>query len=163
MIIVDLSTTFMELEMQTFFKRLVTTDNSLTPFILRLVLGFSILPHGLQKTLGLFGGYGFSGTMGYFTGTLGMPWIVAFLVIMGESLGAISIILGFLTRFSAASIALIMFGAISMAHFQNGFFMNWSGEQKGEGFEYHILVIGISLALLLAGAGRWSLDRKLSK
>lgn len=148
--------------MHALIKRLAGTDDSLSSFILRVFLGLVILPHGIQKTLGLFGGYGFSGTMGFFTGTLGLPWIVALLVILGESLGALSIIFGFLTRFSAASLALIMLGAISMAHAQNGFFMNWSGKQAGEGFEYHLLVIGMALALIITGSGRWSIDRKIS-
>jgi len=148
--------------MSPFLKRIVSTDDSLSAAITRIVLGLAILPHGLQKTIGLFGGYGFSGSMGFFTGTLGMPWIIALLVILGESLGAISLILGFLTRFCAASLAVIMLGAISMAHWQNGFFMNWGGDQKGEGVEYHVLVIGMALALVVSGAGRWSVDRKIS-
>lgn len=77
--------------------------------------------------------------MGFFTGTLGIP-AIAFLVIMAESFGALSLILGFATRFSAASITLVMLGAVQMAHWPNGFFMNWTGAQKGEGFEYHLLV-----------------------
>lgn len=143
--------------------KLVKTDDSAAAFVARLTLALVILPHGLQKTLGLFGGYGFSGTMGFFTGTLGMPSVIAFLVIMAESLGALSIALGFLTRFCAASLAVIMLGAIKMAHFDNGFFMNWFGNQKGEGFEYHLLVIGLALSLVISGAGRNSVDLALTK
>jgi putative oxidoreductase len=145
--------------MSNLVKKLFATTNDLSPVIVRVILGLVILPHGLQKTLGLFGGYGFTGTMGFFTGTLGVPWIVALLVILGESLGAIALIAGFVTRFSAASLILIMVGAITMAHLDNGFFMNWTGQQKGEGFEYHLLVIGMALSLVLTGAGRWSVDR----
>ena len=149
--------------MTTLLRRIADTDSSFAPVLARLTLSLVILPHGLQKTLGMFGGYGFSGTMGFFTGTLGVPAIVALLVIMAESVGAISIALGFLTRFCAASLALVMLGAISMAHWENGFFMNWYGNQKGEGFEYHILVIGLALSLVASGAGRYSIDSILSK
>jgi putative oxidoreductase len=121
-----------------------------------------MLPHGLQKTLGLFGGYGFTGTMGFFTGTLGLPWIVAFLVIMAESVGALCLILGFATRFCAASLIIVMIGAIMMVHLEHGFFMNWFGMQKGEGFEYHLLVIGMALSLVVSGAGILSLDRSIA-
>lgn len=144
-------------------RTILATDDSLAATIARITLGAVMLPHGLQKTLGLFGGYGFSGTMGFFTGTLGLPWLLALLVIIAESAGAVALIVGFATRFCAASMAAVMLGAISMAHLQNGFFMNWSGMQKGEGFEYHLLVIGIALTLVISGAGRFSLDRALSR
>lgn len=149
--------------MKQLIERLTHTQPSLPALINRLTLAAVILPHGLQKTLGLFGGYGFSATMGFFTGTLGVPAIVAFLVIMGESLGSIAIALGFLTRFCAASLALIMLGAISMAHWNNGFFMNWTGTQAGEGFEYHLLVIGLAISLVVSGAGRYSVDLTLGR
>lgn len=138
------------------------TNNDIAPAIVRVFLGGVMLPHGLQKTLGLFGGYGFEGTMGFFTGTLGLPWIVALLVILGESLGSLALVLGLCTRFCAASMAIIMVGAVMMGHLQHGFFMNWFGAQQGEGFEYHLLVIGMSLSLIVSGAGRWSIDRKIS-
>jgi putative oxidoreductase len=139
-----------------------STQASLAPTITRIVLGAVMLPHGLQKTLGLFGGYGFTGTMGFFTGTLGLPWIVAFLVIMAESVGALCLILGFATRFCAASLIIVMIGAIMMVHLEHGFFMNWFGMQKGEGFEYHLLVIGMALSLVVSGAGILSLDRSIA-
>jgi putative oxidoreductase len=143
-------------------RRFLSADNTTSAAIIRVVLGAVILPHGLQKTIGLFGGYGFSGTMSFFTTTLGIPSLVAFLVIMAESPGALSLILGFATRFCAACLAVVMLGAIWMAHLDNGFFMNWFGTQKGEGFEYHLLVIGMALSLVISGAGRFSMDHKLS-
>lgn len=144
-------------------QRLIRTEDNLPALINRLTLAAVILPHGLQKTLGLFGGHGFSGTMGFFTGSVGIPAAVAFLVIIGESLGSIALALGFLTRFCAASIALIMAGAVSMVHWNNGFFMNWFGNQQGEGFEYHLLAIGLALALIISGGGSRSLDLALQK
>ena len=143
--------------------RILATDNDLAGLIARVTLGAVMLPHGLQKTIGLFGGYGFSGTMGFFTGTLGLPAAVAFLVIMAESVGALCLILGFATRFCAASLALVMAGAIQMGHLQNGFFMNWFGAQPGEGYEYHLLCIGLALVIVCTGGGKASVDGKLTK
>ena len=139
-------------------KQLFATDEDWSGLILRWTAGLVMFPHGAQKLLGWFGGHGFDGTMGFFTQNLGLPSIVAFLVIIGESLGSVALLAGFLTRFTAASFIIIMVGAIVMSHLPHGFFMNWSGQQQGEGYEYHLLVIGIGLALIVTGAGRWSID-----
>lgn len=141
--------------MKTFFQ----TDDTWTGLVLRITLGLVMFPHGAQKLLGWYGGFGFSGTMGFFTETMRLPWIVAFLVIIGESFGSMALLLGVLTRFTATSFIVIMLGAITTSHLRNGFFMNWFGKQTGEGYEYHLLVIGISLALLITGAGKWSVDK----
>ena len=143
-------------------KRLFNTDESWSGLILRLTLGLVMFPHGAQKLLGWFGGFGFDGTMGFFTQKMGLPWIVAFLVIIGESFGSLALVAGLLTRFTAASFIVIMLGAIVTTHWPVGFFMNWFGQQPGEGYEYHLLVIGISAALLASGAGKWSLDRLIA-
>ncbi|MFM7736248.1 MAG: DoxX family protein [Alphaproteobacteria bacterium] len=127
--------------------------------ILRIVLGVVILAHGLQKTLGLFGGNGFSATMAFFA-SKGMPAPLAFLVILGESAGALGLIVGLLTRVAAFGILCIMLGALGV-HWPNGFFMNWFGQQSGEGFEYHLLAIAIAVALLLRGGGAASIDRSI--
>ena len=142
-------------------KALFRTEDSLSLLLVRLGLGIVMLPHGLQKTLGLFGGPGFSGTMEMFT-SQGMPALLAFLVILSESLGSLGLIVGFLTRVAAFGCASVMLGAIGMVHWQNGFFMNWSGKQPGEGFEYHILALAVALALLIGGGGRASVDRSLA-
>lgn len=142
-----------------FFK----TDESWAGLILRIGLGSVIVAHGAQKLLGWFGGFGFEGTMGFFTQKMGLPWLVAFLVIIGESLGSLGLIVGFLTRFTAASFIVIMLGAIAMVHWPQGFFMNWFGQQQGEGFEYNILVIAMSAALVLIGGGKWSLDGVIAR
>ena len=144
-------------------KALFHTDDGWTGFILRLTLGLVMFPHGAQKLLGWFGGFGFDGTMGSFTQQMGVPWIMAFLVIIGESFGSLALLAGFLTRFAAASLAVIMLGAITMVHLPNGFFMNWFGQQKGEGYEYHLLAIGIAAALVVTGGGRWSVDREVAE
>jgi len=141
---------------------ILRTDDSWSLLLVRLALGGVMLPHGLQKTLGLFGGPGFSGMMGLFT-SQGMPAMLAFLVILSESAGSLGLIVGLLTRVAAFGCAAVMLGAIGMVHWQNGFFMNWFGKQAGEGFEYHLLALGMALALLIGGGGKWSFDRALSE
>lgn len=143
-------------------NKFFSTDNDFAPLLLRLILGLVILPHGLQKTLGMFGGYGFAGTLDFFTTQMGVPAIVAGLVILAESLGALGLLVGFATRLGALGIAMVMSGAILMVHWQNGFFMNWGGNQPGEGFEFHLLALGIALALLIKGGGALSIDRLIA-
>src|SRR5215204_6270407 len=113
-------------------RKLFETTDSWSLVILRIALGVMMFPHGAQKLLGWFGGFGFTGSMGYFTGTVGAPWIVGLLVILGEFFGPLLLILGLGTRFAAASLALIMVGAAWQLR-ANGFFMNWFGTQNGEG------------------------------
>ena len=143
-------------------KRLMATSNDLSFTILRLVLGVVFFAHGAQKMLGWFGGFGFHGSMGFFT-HMGIPAPVAFLIICIEFFGGLGLIVGLLTRIAALGIAGDMIGAIFLVHLQNGFFMNWMGTQKGEGIEYHLLALAIAAALLLRGAGAFSLDGALSK
>jgi len=143
-------------------KRLLGTSNDVSLTFLRLVLGVVFFAHGAQKMLGWFGGYGFHATIGFF-GHLGMPAPVAFLVICIEFFGGLGLIVGLLTRIAALGIGVEMIGAIFMVHMPNGFFMNWLGKQKGEGFEYHLLAIAIAGTLLLRGAGKFSVDHALSK
>ena len=121
-----------------------------------------MLPHGAQKLLGWFGGYGFDGTMAFFTG-MGVPAIVAVLIIMTEFFGGIALIVGAGSRIVALGLSGIMVGATATVHASNGFFMNWSGGQAGEGFEYHLLAFAISLAVVVKGSGALSLDRQLAK
>lgn len=144
-------------------KRLFDTSDDWSALILRVMLGVVMFPHGAQKLLGWFGGFGFSGTMGFFTGKMGLPAAVAFLVILGESLGSLALIAGFLTRFTAASLAIIMTGAIVLVHWPYGFFANWFGNQAGEGFEYHLLVIAICAALIVTGGGKGSVDHAIAE
>ena len=144
-------------------KTLFQTEERWAPVILRVMLALVIFPHGAQKLLGWYGGNGFEGTMGFFTQHMGLPWLIAFLVIMGESLGALALATGFMTRFTAASLGIIMLGAIVTVHWPNGFFMNWFGQQAGEGFEYHLLVIGMGLSLMVTGAGKLSVDRMIGR
>jgi putative oxidoreductase len=143
--------------------RLFATNDALTPLVLRTTLGVVMFPHGAQKALGWFGGGGFAGTMDFLTAKAGLPAPVAFLVIAIEFLGSLALLAGFATRLAALGVVAVMIGAILTVHAPNGFFMNWAGTQAGEGFEYHLLAIGIGTALLVAGGGRASVDRRLAR
>jgi putative oxidoreductase len=145
-------------------KQFFATDRqSWSLLVSRFALGAVLLPHGMQKALGLFGGYGFSGTVSFFE-SMGMPFILATLVILAEFVGSIGVLLGLGTRFMAFSILLTMSGAMVLGgHIHNGFFMNWFGVQKGEGIEYFILIIGLALALMIGGSGKLSFDNIISK
>jgi putative oxidoreductase len=143
-------------------RRLLATDDSTATAIVRLVLGVVFFAHGAQKMLGWFGGPGFSGTMGMFTGYLHVPAPFAFLAIAAEFFGGLGLILGFLTRIAAFGIAVNMVVAIALVHSSFGFFMNWTGTQKGEGFEYHVLVLAITALLMIRGAGALSVDRMIA-
>jgi len=143
------------------FRRLLHTNDDPMLALLRLALGVVFFAHGAQKMLGWFGGAGYSGTMTFFTQTLGVPSVLAELAILAEFLGGIGLILGFLTRIAAFGIAIDMMVAVAMVHASNGFFMNWFGNQHGEGFEFHILAIAMALFALVHGAGALSIDRAL--
>ncbi len=142
------------------FQKLIATNTDIIPLILRLTLGGVMFPHGAQKVLGWFGGGGFSATLQGMTG-MGLPAAVVVLVMVAEFLGSIGLIFGFLTRIGALGILSVMVGAIFMVHRHHGFFMNWTGNQAGEGFEYHLLAIGVAIALLIRGGGAFSIDRAL--
>jgi putative oxidoreductase len=143
-------------------KKIFQTNDDVALLVLRIFLGIVIFPHGMQKLFGWFGGPGFSGMMGMFTNTMGVPAVFAFLAIMAEGLGSLGLITGLLTRVAAFGIAVEMAVAVYMVHWQNGFFMNWFGNQKGEGFEFHLLVIAIGIALIIRGGGKWSIDKAIA-
>ena len=143
-------------------RKLLATDDSAATAILRLVLGLVFFVHGAQKVFGWFGGSGFSGTMGFFTANMHIPPPLAFLAIAAEFLGSLGLILGLLTRIAAFGIAAVMLGAIATVHATFGFFMNWTGMQKGEGFEYLLLVLAIATFLMIRGAGAFSIDRAIA-
>jgi putative oxidoreductase len=140
-------------------RKLVQTNDDIALLVLRLMLGVVFFPHGMQKLFGWYGGGGFSGTMDMFTTNLGIPAVFAFLAIMAEGLGSLGLIAGLLTRVAAFGITVNMVVAVYLLHFQHGFFMNWFGNQKGEGYEYHLLVIAIGIALMIKGGGKWSVDK----
>ena len=144
------------------FRKLLATSNDWTLTVLRLVMGLIFFAHGAQKALGWFGGYGFSGTMGFFTQMMHIPAPFAFLAICAEFLGGLGLIFGALSRIAAFGIAVNMVVAVLLVHSQFGFFMNWTGQQKGEGFEYHLLALVIAIVLMVRGGGAFSVDQALS-
>ena len=143
-------------------NKIFKTNNDWTGLVTRLTIGLILFPHGAQKMLGIFGGYGFSGTMGFFTGTMHLPWLIGFLVIIIEFIGSLSLISGFASRLWSALVIIEMLGAVITTHLNNGFFMNWAGTQKGEGYEFHLLIIGLALATLIDGSGKFSADEKIA-
>ena len=144
-------------------KLLSTNPSNVYALIARVFLGVVIFPHGAQKLFGWFGGYGYNGTMGFLTGPAGLPWIVAFLVIIIEFFAALFLIFGFLTRLAAFGIIANFLGVVFSTHIQNGFFMNWGMQaNKGEGYEYFILLFGLAIISLIAGGGKASVDAALT-
>lgn len=137
------------------------TDGSVVGLVLRLTLAVVIFPHGAQKVLGWFGGHGVKSTLKFFTDS-GMPAVLALLAIAAEFLGPLGLAAGLLTRVAAFGILCVMLVAIITVHWPHGFFMNWEGNQKGEGFEYHLLALGVAIALIIMGGGAWSIDGALS-
>ncbi len=145
------------------FRKLIRTTDDYAVTLLRLLFGVVIFAHGAQKALGWFGGYGFTGTMGFFTQKLNIPAPFATLAIAAEFLGGLGLLVGLLSRIAAFGIACNMVVAVAIIHIHVGFFANWYGTQKGEGFEFHILAVAIALFIMIKGAGALSLDRALSK
>lgn len=146
----------------TVIKKLFNTNDSIAPLFLRLFLALVLFPHGAQKLLGWFGGFGFDGTMNYFTETVGLPSSIGFLVIIIEFFGPVALILGFATCLWSFAIAIVMTGII-LTTFTDYFFMNWFGNQKSEGMEFFLLSIGMSASLGYSGAGRFSVDGWIGK
>src|SRR5688572_9984011 len=148
-------------------KALFKTNDETSPLILRVLLAVVMFPHGAQKALGWFGGFGFEGTMKFFAETMHIPAPLALLAVAAEFLGPIALMLGLTSRVAAFGIATTITVAALTVGLPNGFFMNWFGNQKGEGIEYHILMVAIAVALVIQGGGKWALDsviyRKLAR
>jgi len=145
----------------------MTTKLFDTPFdwtltFLRVVVGSVMFAHGAQKMLGWFGGPGYAAAMGMF-GQMSIPAPLALLVVCTEFFGSLFLILGFLGRIAALGIAIEMIVAVALVHLRFGFFMNWTGMQAGEGFEYHILLVALTVPIIVRGAGAWSVDRWIAE
>ena len=145
------------------FRKLIATTDDYATLIIRFALAAVMFPHGMQKLLGWFGGYGFQATVEFFSSKLGVPAPVTVLVILAESLGAVALALGLVGRFMAFGIAATMVGAVLMVHGHVGFFINWSGQQGGEGYEYHLLALAMAVAVMIRGSGALSIDRVLQR
>ncbi|WP_224983145.1 DoxX family protein [Geomonas agri] len=145
------------------WARVLATEDTASLMVLRLFLALVMFPHGAQKVLGWFGGPGFSGAMDMFTRMMGIPYLFGLMAVLTEFVGPFLLIAGLATRVAALVMAGEMVVAVVLIHLHNGFFMNWTGKQAGEGFEYHLLVVGMALALMIGGGGKWSVDRVLSR
>jgi putative oxidoreductase len=143
-------------------RPLFATQPRFTLLLLRLVLGFLCFVHGAQLVFGWFGGYGLSGSISAFTEKMAIPAFLAYLAVFSQFFGGLALIFGFATRIAALGIAVDLFVAIFLVHLPNGLFMNWYGNQKGEGYEYHLLAIAIALTLVIAGGGILSIDRSIA-
>ena len=144
------------------FRKLISTHYDHALLVLRITLAAVFFAHGAQKAFGWFGGYGLDATLGYFA-SLGIPGPLGLLVVLAETAGAVALALGLGGRVVAFLFAATMVGAVATVHGKYGFFMNWSGQQGGEGFELHLLALAMSVALMLRGSGAWSLDRLLQR
>jgi putative oxidoreductase len=141
---------------------LLRTHSDFVLTVLRVVLGVVFFAHGAQQALGWFGGYGFRATVKSFREQMGVPVPLATLAIAAEFLGGMGLIVGLLGRIAALGIAAIMLVAMLKVHGRFGLFLNWFGNQKGHGIEFHLLALAASLAIVLDGSGPWSLDSLLS-
>jgi len=144
-------------------NKIFNTNDDWTGFVIRLTLGLILFPHGAQKMFGWFDGPGFSKEVEYLTEYMHLPWIISVMVILTEFWGSVSLIMGLASRLWSVAFGVLFVNIIFIAHLENGFFMNWFGTQKGEGYEYHLLVIGLCIALGLNGSGKYSADQLISK
>ena len=156
------------------WRKIIRTDDDKVLTLLRVALAIMVFPHGAQKLLGWFGGFGFSGTMGFLTQQMHIPAALALLVFAAEFFGALGVFFGDATAdildvsplvgfigIAAFGIAVDLTVVAVMAHLPNGFFLNYSGQQKGEGVEFLIVPVAAAIAIVIRGSGAWSIDRAL--
>jgi putative oxidoreductase len=148
--------------MDKFTFNLFRTSGSVGPLLLRVFLAVVMFPHGAQKLLGWFGGAGFTSSMASFTDKMSIPAVFGLMAILTEFLGPIGLFVGFLTRIAAFAVGFDILVAALLVHVHFGFFMNWVGKQKGEGVEFDLLLWAIALALIVQGAGAFSIDGVIS-
>jgi putative oxidoreductase len=144
-------------------EHFISTPEDWSLAAVRVVLGVIFFAHGAQKMFGWYGGSGLVKSMRTFTQDLHIPAVLAFLVIAGEFLGGVGLLLGLFSRLAALVIGLTMLGAVAMVHLRHGLFLNWFGEKKGLGIEFHLLAIALAMLVVLKGSGAFSLDRLLDE
>ncbi|MGY0407092.1 MAG: DoxX family protein [Polaribacter sp.] len=130
--------------------------------VARVTIGLIMLPHGMQKMFGWYGGEGFSKTIKRFSQDMGYPTIIAFLIIFFEFFGAIGLIFGVASRFFAFGILVLMIAAIVTVHWKNGYFLNWHNTLEGEGMQFNLLMIGVAIVVIILGSGKLSLDNYIN-
>ncbi len=144
------------------FRKLLSTPNDPTLTLARIILAVIFFAHGSQKMFGFFGGRGASGTIALFEQTMGIPAPLTVLAMIAEVFGAAGLFLGLFSRIAALGVLVVMLVAPFANHLYPNFFMNWTGRQVGEGYEYHLLAIALIVTILVRGAGALSLDRTIS-
>ena len=138
--------------------KVLSTNFDWTLTTARVLLGIVFFAHGAQQLLGWFGGAGLKATMRVMTDQDGLPAVAAFSAILTQFLGGAALIIGLFSRIAALGIAVIMLVAIVTVHARYGLFMNWFGDRKGHGIEYHLLAIALAIVIIVKGAGAFSLD-----
>lgn len=141
-------------------QKLLAVTEQKADLLLRIGLGTVFFAHGAQKLMGWFGGFGWSGTMVFFTQNLGIPAFFAGLAILTEFFGGLAILLGLCTRLAGLGLALTMLVAMFKVHWANGFFLN---PQGGDGIEYTFVLFWLAAYFAVKGAGRISLDALLAR
>ena len=141
-------------------EKLLQTDADFACTFLRTIAGIIIFPYGMQKLLGWFDGVGIKGTLEQMR-VRKIPQFIGWLIIIGQSLGSIALIFGFLGRIAAGGLFIIFIGAL-IVHLPDGWAMNWFGRKNGEGIEYHVLLLSLLLIVIIRGSGAMSIDCWLS-
>lgn len=141
---------------------LLNTNTDWVQLVARLILGIIFFAHGAQKMLGWFQGPGLKKSVQMLTEHIHLPAALALLAIATEFFGGLGLIIGLLSRIDAAAIFVTMVIAIVLVHGRNGLFLNWFGDRKGHGYEYHLLALALALVVIVRGSGALSLDEFLS-
>lgn len=140
--------------------QLLWTENDHVLLFLRVIAGGIIFPYGMQKLFGWFGNFGGGAGIKQSLAQLhakGIPKALGWLIILGQSLGSVALITGFMGRFAAAANFVIFTGAM-LVHLRDGWTLNWLGKKKGEGIEYFILLLSLLLVVAIKGSGAFSFD-----
>lgn len=142
-------------------SHILSTNSDWIQTISRIVLGVIFFAHGSQKLFGWFQGPGLRKTIATMKDFLGLPTVLTLGVVGAELFGGVALIVGLLSRIGAAGIGVIMMFSILMVHGRHGLFLNWFGDRKGHGYEYHLLAIALAIVIIVRGSGALSLDRLL--
>jgi putative oxidoreductase len=137
-------------------ETLLQTNADYVFTLVRIIAGIIIFPYGMQKLFPWFGAWGIKKSLQQLT-LRKIPKFIAWLIIIGQSFGSIALVAGFLGRIAAGGLFIIFTGAL-IVHLPDGWAMNWFGEKKGEGIEYHVMLLTLLLIVIVRGSGAISID-----